>query len=310
MIPFFPRGHGPLASVLICSRGRPTLLTEAVDSCVSLAKHKNLIEFVLKVDDDDKDTWETAQQIKNRLTGTCCVKICYGPRGNGYDDIDKWLAQMSKEAQGDWLFIFNDDAKVTVQDWDVKLNGLVVPHCWHICPQDVWMVVPEANNNPASNEFVLIRRNTSLLMGHLGLTPYADQWLIEVLGMVHSVSRTSLIKVDHYRRPELAYAGRDREPNYWTGTATLVSTAAVLGKLATVAKLAYHIEHNEMRGLWGPTPQSVGWYHWRPHFDHDPTHVYLEEDGRVLVYGKDACDWHALADLGGFWRPRVVKEPT
>src|SRR5262245_57155345 len=83
----FPRSDNPFVSILIPTRGRSQALCEAIDSVYSLAKDKSLVEFVLKVDDDDRETIKTA----NRLTGMLGVSTIMSPRGKGYRDMHLWI---------------------------------------------------------------------------------------------------------------------------------------------------------------------------------------------------------------------------
>lgn len=108
-------------SVLIPTRGRPEKLLLAIDSIRSTTD-PNLTEILLRGDDDD----ETFQQL--------CVKHgnewdnvfwFSGPRlPGGYASLTKYYEYLSKLAYGDWIMIFNDDARIEGPGWDALLATL------------------------------------------------------------------------------------------------------------------------------------------------------------------------------------------
>src|SRR5271165_3795073 len=96
--PLFPRDKTkPLISILIPTRGRSVPLRQAVDSCYSLAKRKDWLEFIFKVDDDDTESLSTCEWFKG--LGLNC-QILTGPRRNGYFDMHHWVNSMAKASKG------------------------------------------------------------------------------------------------------------------------------------------------------------------------------------------------------------------
>jgi hypothetical protein len=115
MNPFMPRGAGPLVSVLIPSRGRLSGLLQAIDSLWSLAEDKSLVEFLIKIDDDDHETIDGVMALRERTAGVLALSAMVSPRGNGYRDLHHWVNSLAAQACGDWLFVFNDDSKMATQ---------------------------------------------------------------------------------------------------------------------------------------------------------------------------------------------------
>lgn len=98
VLPYFPRGNGPLVSILLPTRGRVQGLLTAIDSLYSLANNKSNLEFIFKADDDDKETINIIHKI-SELIPNC--KSIVSPRGRGYMDLHIWINQMCSVATGD-----------------------------------------------------------------------------------------------------------------------------------------------------------------------------------------------------------------
>ena len=178
----FKRGMGPLVSVLIPTRKRPKHLLECVDSLWSLAIDKSLLEFVFKVDDDDEETIRVVQFISRIVPS----KAIFSLRGRGYLELGTWARQMSEVASGDWIFLFNDDARIATQGWDQFLL-YSVDNTWH-GTGDVMALVAPTIGKPFNNEFLFLRHETFKILGHWdGTGPYNDNWIYHVMDMVGSV---------------------------------------------------------------------------------------------------------------------------
>lgn len=188
----FARGGGPLISILIPTRGRPDLLTAAMDSCYSLSCYKDL-EFILKIDADDVPTQETAQRM---IAGGLPVRTLITDRGRGYLDMPLWVSEMSRMAKGDWLFLFNDDARVETQDWDWKLAHFSPDELWHKC-DDICLLTLETVGKPLNTEFLIVRRGVVEILGHWALSPHNDSWLVSVMRDVGSCIPYPLIQITH-----------------------------------------------------------------------------------------------------------------
>lgn len=200
--PFFPRGDGPLVSVILPTRHRKVGLCTAIDSIYSLAKDKSNVEFLLKIDDDDTESikvYETLQKLIN-------IRAWITPRGNGYLDMHKWVNELSLNwAKGDWVFLTNDDAVlsgaenpnvVDGQNWDEKLTYAAFESAatWHGCP-DVCSLIAPTVGRPDAAEFFFVRRKTIQVLGHYALNPHTDNYLQNVLCAISSSFRFQIYVV-------------------------------------------------------------------------------------------------------------------
>lgn len=187
----FLRGPGPLVSVLIPTRGRKDWLLQAIDSLWSLAHDQKWLELVLKVDDDDAETIEVAKRLP------IPVKMIVSPRGNGYLDMHLWVNQMAAVAEGDWLFLFNDDARMATEKWDWLLYHTELDKSWHKNP-DVCLLAAQTEGAPFNTEFVILRRKTFDIIGHFALGPHNDTWIWQVMKFCGSAYYCPLI-VQHFQ---------------------------------------------------------------------------------------------------------------
>jgi glycosyltransferase involved in cell wall biosynthesis len=111
----------PIVSFLIPTRKRPHGCQKALDSILKTATNIDNVEVCFLVDDDDVDTIEwvanTEIQYPNLVHGYVTPRI-----GNGYEHIYMYYNQLAGMANGDFLFIFNDDTVMVSAGWDEVLE--------------------------------------------------------------------------------------------------------------------------------------------------------------------------------------------
>lgn len=295
---FFPRGPGPLVSVLFPTRGRPETLGRALGSLVGNATEPGQVEILLKVDDDDLDT---ITFLKDYIP-VCrsVVKAFVTPRGRGYLDIHHWLNALAAESTGDWLFVFNDDAVVTNAGWDANLHGASV-WSWHGRPQDVCLLIPHIDDGKQKS-FFLLRRKTYELLGKVCGSPYGDAWAVNVLNSIHASAWIHSIKIEHRRVEGGYYYQCGSVGDYWEDMGTLMSLGATQGQLAAAQGLLSHLAGVIEQRVWSPSPGTPGWYLWKQHDRAVTANLYVRGDGLCLrfggVPGGEECK---VAELGGVW---------
>ncbi len=241
----FPRGKGPLVSVLLPTRNRTDHLYQAVASLFASCADKTLVEYIVKADDDDTPTIDLVTgMIKDGLQG----KLLVGPRGRGYLDMHHWVNDMAREAGGDWLFLWNDDARMATMHWDQHLlNAAIGKDCpWHGV-KEVCMLVAPTVGRPDAAEFAFVRRECVEILGHYSLNPHNDNWIYSVVCFVHAAFRVS-INVRHLSHSEDMDEDdvrREVLKAYETAGKDLNSIQAMRQKLADVGKLVDYIEANK-----------------------------------------------------------------
>ena len=80
----FPRGAGPLVTVLLPTRGRPKELFDSVESLYNLAINKDKIEFLFRVDTDDLPSIDVCNKLTESLPN---ARMVVDRRGQGYADM-------------------------------------------------------------------------------------------------------------------------------------------------------------------------------------------------------------------------------
>lgn len=247
----FKRGEGPLVSVLIPSRGRPKSLLEAIDSLYSLAKNTNLIELILKLDSDDKETISVVTSLP------LPIKTIISPRGNGYWDMHHWVNDMCAISKGDWLYLFNDDARMTTQDWDQLLLRVQIANAFPGV-EDVCLLVSPTIYHPNSHEFMFLRHTTYKILGHWSLSPQNDSWIHAVLSMIRFVFDYP-IYVQHEEIDDVTRKGV--KAAYGTTCMTLISSEAIRNQIKDALKLQDYIDAKRKirEAQQGTTLEKEGW---------------------------------------------------
>lgn len=302
---FFPRGNGPLVSVLLPTRQRVPYLLRCLDSCHSLAKQPELIEYLLKVDDDDTETLQAVEPLKQLLP----LKVFVSPRGVGYHQMHVWVNQLAEQARGDWLFNFNDDAFMTVQDWDQNLLRIGCNEPWPGI-NDVCLLIAPTIDRPIAQEFFFLRRKTFELLGHVSLSPHSDNWIYGVMNFLDAVLFTKLT-VGHLSHVIGDQTRQDSVTAYQTTGATLTSIQAKYARYADVGRLLDHLDqaNRQREAFWSKDlPKERGWYWWKNDAGEIKHLLVLEQDKRLLgVFMKngESSEGCYLEDLGGYWCPRA-----
>lgn len=101
----------PFVSILLPTRHRPGALRRSVASLVDRAAGS--VEILLAVDDDDGLTLDDLGQ--SPIPGS---HLFVGPR-LGYANLHMYVNFLAARANGDWLFLWNDDAVMETLHWDV-----------------------------------------------------------------------------------------------------------------------------------------------------------------------------------------------
>lgn len=228
----FKRGTGPLVSILLPTRGRPHFLYGALDSLFTLAHRPDQLEVLLKVDEDDKETQEACHHISTKFP----VRVFVSPRGRGYLDIHLWQNQMTEYATGDWIFIFNDDARMLTAGWDSIIEG-----CRGGFEDEIMMFGCHTISRPGSCELFLVRRKVHEVLGHLFLSPHGDTWMLSIMQMLQRIMFCP-IQVCHFNDAVGDATAVDRKNQCNAHLAQLHDLNLIRAKMNDVETLLKHME--------------------------------------------------------------------
>lgn len=153
-----------MISVLLPSRGRPESLAQSVASLRDLAHAPEGIEVLVAVDDDDPPTARAARDLGAKVL----VSTRYG-----YSRLHMYVNTLAHRAHGDWLLLWNDDARMLTPGWDRRVE--------EAAPGVLW---PAHNGSPYLNTFPVVHRRVVDLLGHFSLSPHCDSWVQDVADAV------------------------------------------------------------------------------------------------------------------------------
>ncbi len=277
MFYFFPRGNGPLVSILLPTRGRPKDLVQSIDSLWSLAEDKSHLEFILKVDDDDSETIHIAKKLESMLP----MKTIVSPKGLGFRSMHLWVNEMCSVANGEWVIIWNDDARMRTEGWDNKILRIGIDHPW-IGINDICVIEASTINRPFTNEFFFVRRKMFEILGHFSLSPHNDTWMYSITRFL-DVNMVSKIQVDHFSHLMTDKTREESEGAYKTTIHSYNSLEASRLRALDLNKLLDHMEKVRDSLIWLKQPSQWGWYWLR-----NDSQQHTREMHHVL-YGENKC---------------------
>lgn len=151
-----------LITVMIPTRGREAGLRATVDSFLMNASDPNTVQFIIKIDDDDR----TSAILRGDN-----IKTIISPRLRGYESIHTFCNEMLYLADGEWIMLGNDDATMVTKGWDDILRK-EAPRCVLLNPGN------EEGNH--AHIFPIVNRKICLELGHFALNAFTDRWLQNV----------------------------------------------------------------------------------------------------------------------------------
>lgn len=163
-----------LISILLPSRGRPAALADTVAGLLNLAATPEQVEILVAADPDD-----TATQSVNLPPQ---ARTWTAPERYGYPRLHEYVNTLAVQAAGDWLWLWNDDARILTPRWDEAVKAARQAVLW-----------PHSNDIPTCNTFPIWPRAWTSLLGHVSLSPHCDSW-IQYLGQ--TLDRHDRVDID------------------------------------------------------------------------------------------------------------------
>lgn len=184
-------------SVLCPTRGRPDFLKRSIESLDWRANHPDRVEYLLAVDSDDALP-ELAYPKRTR--------VLLAPERYGYGRLECYYNMLAEQAQGDWLFLWNDDAEMQTYGWDSVIIDQKPGCLWSGITGDPY---------PHCNPFPIWPAEWTRVLGHVSGYKYCDTWIQEMskaLGVQWHVP----IEINHHQ-PDDATFSQGRMVNSWFG---------------------------------------------------------------------------------------------
>lgn len=142
-----------MISVLCPTRGRPESMRKSAASLLDRANGP--VEILTYVDDDDP-------MLERYGTPTIV-----GPRF-GYLGLHRYVNALADVAQGEWLFLWNDDARMLTSGWDEIVAG-----------HQPAVLSPMSNHNGRQMDgcvFPIVPTDWVRRVGHFSLNAHNDTW--------------------------------------------------------------------------------------------------------------------------------------
>jgi len=150
-----------MISVLLPSRGRPESLTDSIGSLRVMADDPSRLEILVAADPDDLSTVKAAEQSRARYW--------VAPTRYGYHRLHEYMNHLASLAAGEWLLLWNDDARMLTPGWDSRVEEA-----------DRGVLWPTHNDSPMLNIFPIVHRSLVEALGHFSLSPHCDSWVQDV----------------------------------------------------------------------------------------------------------------------------------
>jgi hypothetical protein len=103
-----------LVGITIPTRKRISLLKECLDSINTKTTDKSLVEILIKVDTDDKETIDFLLSYKSEIN----LKFFVTDRKNGYGSLHEHYNFLSDTSEAEFIFGFNDDVEMVTEGWE------------------------------------------------------------------------------------------------------------------------------------------------------------------------------------------------
>lgn len=303
--PLFPRGPGPLVTVMVPSRKRPEALYEMIRSAHDLAANPRSVEFVVKVDDDDPAALAAAVAAGEDIVSV--VKIANTPRGRGFLDVHHWVNNMCGLAEGDWVTLLNDDALIVTERWDEILLNFKGFGEWPGFP-DVCLLLFREEEQLRSFAFPALRRRTFEILGHFSRTQLCDHWIFWLMFFLKAAVPIPIhVKHDRVRfeGDEARWGTKGITEQLWWATR---SPEAMREVLHDAQRLQRHIEAGCESRAWVKEPVAGKWNWWRQAKGFSEGAMYVFPEGNTAIrYDREQIDGrprstvYEVGKVGGEW---------
>jgi hypothetical protein len=159
-------------------------------SLVDLANDNTQIEWWFGFDDDDQSSLEYCQrEILPELDRRGSVYTVMQFQRLGYGRLNEYVNALARDATGDWLIFWNDDAVMRTQDWDVVIRS----HTGKFVIQAF-----DTHKKHPYSIFPIVPREWRDELGLLSHHPLNDAWISQIAWILDIMVRIDVV-VDHER---------------------------------------------------------------------------------------------------------------
>lgn len=177
-----------IVSVLIPTRNRIAPLIKSVDSLMSKCKRHDLIEILIRFDEDDQSIISAKEEFSKYDE---YVKLYSGQRF-GYLNLHEYYNELYRKSSGQFLFLFNDDCTMITEAWE----NILVSKDGH---ENVFS--PRIDNSPYYNLFPIVPKSFCDLISHFSLSAHNDTWWEQIgvlIGRLEQIDMHIMHFQDHF----------------------------------------------------------------------------------------------------------------
>lgn len=169
-----------LISVMLPTRHRVDLVKRSISGLLEKANNPANIEILIAYDDDDMDSKEFFSTEWNKLINSfgAHTQVFETPQW-GYGELNDYYNLMSKNAKGQWLLLWNDDALMMDPAWDTAISQ----------HKDFLGMIHMNTDNFGKHLtlFPLVPREWIKLFGCLSLSNLNDSWIQDICHAANTV---------------------------------------------------------------------------------------------------------------------------
>ena len=164
------------------TRGRTEMLKKSLESLISKVKNPTNIEILFGLDEDDTEVLDYVKAV----VGPMLVESKIEAKANvfkplGYERLNDYVNTLAGNAEGEWLFFWNDDGIMTTDGWD----EIIEQHSGQFK-----LLAPKDNHNGHPYAiFPIVPRDWYILIGHLSQNAQNDAWLSHIAYMLDIFER-------------------------------------------------------------------------------------------------------------------------
>jgi hypothetical protein len=175
---------GKLISILLPTRCRAESLKESLSSLLVNASDPYGIEILLAVDPDDAGCYTLDDYPE--------LQVWIAPERFGYARLHEYFNFLARQAEGEWLMLWNDDARMMTPGWDEIIHAHSLDH------RPVEVLWPLVNHAAGGNLFPVWPAWWADELGYVSLASNIDVWVSETARRLGVEVRVP-IKVFHDR---------------------------------------------------------------------------------------------------------------
>ena len=276
-------------AVLLPTRGRTDALTQSVTSIVELAADPSKLQLILGFDNDDEvGLNHFTKVIQPFLEEHNITYEALGFESLGYAGLNLYYNTMAQSADADWLFVWNDDAIMHTQGWDLeiaKYTGqfkLLKLHTHNDHPYSIFPIVPWA----WFDQFKHLSRHQMIDAELSQMAFLLDLMEVIAVDVTHEQSELTGNK-DATSKKKVRFEGNPNNPHDFH------NTIVTQQRMVDCEKIATHMKENNIDTTWWENVKTGKQYPWEKLAKLDVNKqmsqfkIKTNNQGHIVEYTKD-----------------------